>query len=204
MHTLSALGVGVKAMSIMRFQGSKVSLGVAAMTMVVVTAACNSGTVDGPKSGLPVVLSGASRTPPHVEGEWRVNTTVTVDTCGSALVPLVNSYVVRIDQAGSNLSAVVFDHCGTELATATGTSEFTQVVSLSFKQSAAISSACTLTSEQEWTGTVQPDLNTIVGGRTLTLTGAGPCGAGLPCGIDGALTAVRCARGVCAFDNCAP
>jgi hypothetical protein len=177
---------------------------VAALTVVVVTAACSSGTVDGPKSGLPVVLSGVSKTPPHVEGEWRVTTTVTVDTCGSALVPLVNAYVARIDQAGSNLNAIIFDHCGNELATATGTTDFTQVVTLTFKQSAAISPACTLTLGQEWTGTVQPDLNTIVGGRTLTLTGAGPCGVGLPCGIDGALTAVRCSRGVCTFDSCTP
>jgi hypothetical protein len=191
-------------MAIKRFQGGRVTLTVAALTIVVVTAACGSSTVDGPKSGLPVVLSGVSKTAPHVEGEWRVNTTVTVDTCGSAFVPVANAFVVRIDQAGSTLNAVVFDHCGTQLATATGTTDFTQVVTLAFKESAAIASTCTLKSEHAWTGTVQPDLNTIVGGRTLTLTGEGACGVGLPCGIDGTLTAVRCSRGVCAFDSCTP
>jgi len=92
-----------------------------------------------------------------------VNTTVTADTCGSAFVPLVDSFVVRINQAGSTLDAVVFDRCGTELATATGTTDFTQVVTLKFKESAAIASTCTLTFDQVWTGTVQTDLNTIVG-----------------------------------------
>lgn len=182
----------------------RISLLVASLAAAMVTLECDTKETAGPQDGLPNVLSGTSMTPAHVEGEWRVDTTVTTNTCRTPLVPLINAFVVRISQAGSDLTAVVFDRCGNQLSTAKGTSDFNKVVTLQFEQGVAAGTGCTLAFDQTWTGTVQSDPNKMIGSRVLEVSGQGGCGGPPVCAVHGAMTAAHCPGGGCGFDACTP
>ena len=182
------------------------SLAVAGVLLLVtaLSQGCVDNDDDESSPGTNLLGFGYVQTSPNIEGTWLSTTTITSGTCGSGIASVVDRQVVNLAQSDTSLALNVFSLCGTPLATGAGTISHQSVVSLAFEQSIVLTEACTLNVQFTQSGLVQTNLQNIGGGTKIIISGAGDCGDGLPCQLNGGLLMERCPPASCTFQTCQP
>jgi hypothetical protein len=168
-------------------------------------AACNDSSPRSPGAGTPGV-TGSTTTSPSLEGSWVVTSTPLTSTCGTLNTMLQQTAVLTIVQAGNAFNFTMTDDCNNPLAGGTGQIDPSGAVTFGNEGNQTVSSTCTVSLTQDFTGVTRTPADTFSGSDVLNVSpmaGSNNCNATLPCSLTASFNANRCPTGGCQV-TCTP
>jgi hypothetical protein len=171
-----------------RFAFTAAFLGLAAL------AACSDSHPRSPGVGTPGV-TGTTTTSPSLEGSWVLTAAPLTSSCGTLNTMFQQTTVLTVVQAGNAFSFTMTDNCNNPLNGGTGQIDPTGTVTFGNEGNRVVSSSCTVSLSQDWTGIARTPAGTISGSDIMNLSsmaGANNCNATLPCTVTASFNADRC------------
>jgi hypothetical protein len=177
----------------------------AAFLALAALTACHDSNPRSPGAGTPGV-TGSTTTSPSLEGSWVVTSTPLSSTCGPLNTMFEGTAVLTIVQAGNAFDFTMTDDCNNPIPGGTGQIDPTGTIQFGNETNRTVSSTCTVSLAQDWTGITRTPADMFTGANVLNVSpmaGASNCNTTLPCTVHGSFNANRCPSSGCQV-TCTP